>query len=114
MSFITDLESQLITLQQQGAYRQCLSENRPFDIDLTHNDYLNLSTDASVLNASQANLELSKMGSTGSRLLSGQHHLFDTCERLCADYLGMDSGLVFNSGLQLTSGVIPTLTEPQN
>jgi 8-amino-7-oxononanoate synthase len=66
-------------------------------IDFYSNDYLGLSKQTHLLNHSIA-------GSTGSRLISGNSVEAERCETFLADYFGVESSLVFNSGYDANLG----------
>lgn len=66
-------------------------------IDFYSNDYLGLSKQTHLLNHSIA-------GSTGSRLISGNSVEAERCETFLAEYFGVESSLVFNSGYDANLG----------
>lgn len=110
MSLLADLQQQLQTLKSQIAYRT-LSSHKGIStsLDFTSNDYLRLSKHPLLIKKASSMLHKYGMGSTGSRLLSGHHFLFEHLEQLTASFVNKESSLVFNSGFQLNSGVIPAL-----
>ncbi|MGM0525419.1 MAG: aminotransferase class I/II-fold pyridoxal phosphate-dependent enzyme [Pseudomonadota bacterium] len=76
------------------------------------NDYLSLSQHRRLIKAAKDALEQWGTGSSGSPLLSGytaQHRLL---EEELADWLQVDSALLFSSGFAANHGVITTLIEP--
>ena len=50
-------------------------------------------------------------GSTGSRLISGNHPLFEAAERSISDFHGAEAALLFNSGYDANVGLLPALLE---
>lgn len=76
-------------------------------VDFASNDYLGLSD--VILNT-----DTPSFGSTGSRLLAGDHALFHDLEHLIATDLGTESALFFNSGYQANLGIISTLFGPED
>ncbi|MFO0494082.1 MAG: aminotransferase class I/II-fold pyridoxal phosphate-dependent enzyme [Flavobacteriia bacterium] len=73
-------------------------------IDFYSNDYLGLSKQ---LNA----LPHSIKGSTGSRLISGNSIEAEQCETFLADYFGVESTLVFNSGYDANLGFFSSVPQ---
>lgn len=96
-------------LLDRTAYKQGKTTISNQDLwDFSANDYLGLSHDKTLLeNLAQQIKELG-MGSTGSRLLSGQNEVAVQLESNIAKWLGKESALLFNSGYQCNVGVIPT------
>lgn len=80
--------------------------------DFSANDYLGLSSNNELLEAVKS--VMSSMGSTGSRLLSGQNESVNQLENELADWLGKEAVLVFNSGYQCNVGVIPTFFDQRD
>ncbi|MEK9657718.1 MAG: 8-amino-7-oxononanoate synthase [bacterium] len=81
-------------------------------IDLSRNDYLHLSQHPDLIDAARNMLEQSGMGSTGSRLLSGDYTQFHDLERDVAAFCRHESALLFNSGYQCNLSLISTLFGP--
>ena len=77
--------------------------------DFSANDYLGLASDKDLLHELRDNIDHLGMGSTGSRLLSGQNKYISQLESSIASWLGKETSLVFNSGYQCNVGVIPTI-----
>jgi 8-amino-7-oxononanoate synthase len=73
-------------------------------IDFTSNDYLGLSRDISFQKATIAKWQewshflITKVGSTGSRLLTGNHLFFEETEEKIARFHGFAAGTLFNCG----------------
>lgn len=76
---------------------------------LSSNDYLGLSAHPDLIFQAQSSLKSYGFGSTGARLLSGDYQLTHTLEKQISTALSKQACLLFNSGFQLNSGVLPTL-----
>jgi len=81
------------------------------NIDFSTNDYLDLSRNQNILNASNESGKIYGVGSTGSRLLSGNYSLFDIFEKKIARSHNTEAALIFNSGFQCNLSVIACLTD---
>lgn len=82
-------------------------------IDFSTNDYLNLSTDKEALQSGyQAGLKYG-VGSTGSRLLSGDSELYNQFESQISKDKNTEAALLFNSGYQANLGVLGALCDPK-
>ena len=79
-------------------------------ISFTDNDYLGLSTDPRVIEAASAATMRYGTGSGASRLVTGNHALFEAFEEDLADFKGCEAALVFGSGFLANAGTIPALT----
>ena len=83
-------------------------------IDFSSNDYLGFSRSSSLYE--QTNEYLSKHniklnGSTGSRLLSGNHTLFEQVENLLTQFHQTESALIFNSGYDANLGLLSSVPQ---
>ncbi len=76
------------------------------------NDYLNLAHDPRVIEAAKAALDLSGTGSGASRLVTGNHSLFQKLEKRLAGLKQTDDCVIFGSGYLANLGIIPTLMRP--
>lgn len=91
-------EKALTALDRRGR-RRSLGPAR--GIDFTSNDYLALSTDASMRAALIASLQSgTPIGAGGSRLLRGNHPLHEALEARAASFFGAESALFLGSGYQ--------------
>ncbi len=81
-------------------------------ISFSCNDYLGLSHDPRVIQAAHQALEDYGTGAGASRLVTGNHPLYDSLERLIAQVKGTERALVFGSGFLANLGVIPSLVGP--
>jgi len=76
-------------------------------IDFSSNDYLGLASSAKVYNGAHQILEqnnLLRNGATGSRLLSGNHKIYDLTENFLAEFHKTEAALIFNSGYDANIG----------
>lgn len=78
-------------------------------LNLSSNDYLGLANHANLRSAAVAAIERYGCGSGASRLISGNLTLHEELETKIAQLKGTETALVFNSGFQANTGVIPTL-----
>jgi 8-amino-7-oxononanoate synthase len=76
-------------------------------IDFASNDYLGLSR-SSVLwkNIWEENKKLKRLGSTGSRLLTGNSTYVETLEKRIAAFHGYEAGLIFGCGYMANIGLL--------
>lgn len=76
-------------------------------IDFSSNDYLGLSRSKTIFEASHQYLKEKnsiKNGATGSRLISGNHSLYEEVERFLCEFHRSESALIFNSGYDANVG----------
>lgn len=73
-------------------------------VDFYSNDYLGLSEIVS-------EIEVSKMGSTGSRLISGNSPEAEECESFLSDFFNAEAALVFNSGYDANLGIFSSVPQ---
>jgi 8-amino-7-oxononanoate synthase len=95
----------------QGRYRQLsILEAK---IDFRSNDYLGLSQSAWIRNELNkfSNLDL---GSTGSRLLSGNSTTHLKAEQFLAKHYQSEAALIFNSGFDANVGLFSTVIRPRD
>ena len=103
-----DIDTYLERYRDQGLLRSL--KNEKYDkkryLNFSSNDYLALSSDVEALNYGfQAALHYGT-GSTGSRLLSGNHDIFYEFEKTIAKNKQTESALIFNSGYIANLSVI--------
>lgn len=95
-------------LIQKGLFRT-LPQKKTGLIDFSTNDYLDLSNNPEVVNAAINAAKKFGIGSTGSRLLSGNIELFEEFENQIANDIGTESAIIFCSGFQANFSVLSTL-----
>jgi 8-amino-7-oxononanoate synthase len=104
------MERELSSLRMQSQYRTL---HVPSGIDLSSNDYLGLATDPRFKRAVIEAVErCSTVGSTGSRLLSGNSREWEDLERVFADFAGTEAALYFSSGYAANIGLLTSLLKP--
>lgn len=99
------------TLQSKGKYRQLPKAILGNFIDFSTNDYLGLSQSEVLLDAAKLSGAQFGVGSTGSRLLSGNKKIFEDLEKRIAQDKGTESALIFNSGFQANITVLASLLD---
>ncbi|MBI1954739.1 MAG: aminotransferase class I/II-fold pyridoxal phosphate-dependent enzyme [Proteobacteria bacterium] len=99
-----------IKLQEIGKYRS-LSDTPSKIIDFSTNDYLGLSQRKELVEAASLAGSQYGVGSTGSRLLSGNKQIFNTLEKRIAQDKRTESALIFNSGFQANISVLASLLD---
>lgn len=82
------------------------------EIDLASNDYLGLSRHPQVIEAGVEALRIWGVGSTGSRLVTGNTELHEELEQELATFMGAESALVFSSGYTANLGAVVALSGP--
>ncbi len=101
------------TVLKNGALRTL--KNREGLIDLASNDYLGLSRDPAFQRAAMArwekwSLEIpQKTGSTGSRLLTGNHRYFEETEEKIAKFHGFPAATLFNCGYMANLAILSSV-----
>lgn len=82
-------------------------------VDFFSNDYLGLARSEEIHQRTLSLLEDKKLinGSTGSRLLSGNHDLFQSAEKLIAKFHNSESALIFNSGFDANIGLFSSVPQ---
>ena len=76
-------------------------------IDFSSNDYLGLASSENIYNKAHEILKENELlinGATGSRLLSGNHILYDLTENYLAEFHKTEAALIFNSGYDANIG----------
>ena len=84
-------------------------------VNLSSNDYLGLATDPRLLEAvTSALVAGSAVGSTGSRLLSGNAEIWEELESEVAQFMGSEAALYFNSGYAANVGLLSAVIRPSD
>ena len=101
----TTLKAKLDTRIQNNALRQLPEYNNL--IDFASNDYLGFSKSEAIFNETHQYLVANSYlqnGATGSRLLSGNHKVYQEAESFIAQFHQSESALIFNSGYDANVG----------
>lgn len=99
------LKSKLFERKVNNALRQLGIQNNL--VDFSSNDYLGFSRSKNLFDSTHNYLlehNISQNGATGSRLLSGNHQLYNTVETMLCEFHNSESALVFNSGYDANVG----------
>jgi len=103
--FPKKLQDKLNNRISEQAFRQLGQPHK--GIDFSSNDYLGFSKSATIFEQAQHYLTKNQYlqnGATGSRLLSGNHPLFQALENQLHQFHGSETALVFNSGYDANLG----------
>ncbi|KVV13368.1 pyridoxal phosphate-dependent aminotransferase family protein [Flavobacterium sp. TAB 87] len=115
MKLPENLSQKLMQREQTNALRQLPQPNAL--IDFSSNDYIGFSKNATIFNkAHQFLIENNciQNGATGSRLISGNHYLYEIAEVEIAKFHESEAALLFNSGYDANVGffsVVPQRTD---
>ncbi len=105
MKLPKSLQQKLETRKANNALRKLPVANNL--VDFSSNDYLGFSKNEQIFNLTHQLLvdrKLMKNGATGSRLLSGNHILYQETEALISKFHQTESALIFNSGYNANVG----------
>lgn len=107
--FYQNLASELEKRKQEGSLRKLTLPNN--SIDFYSNDYLGLAQNQELIEKinEKNKTENHKLGSTGSRLISGNSAYFEEVENDLAQIFESESTLIFNSGYMANVGVFSCL-----
>ena len=108
-----NLQSKLQNRKENHLYRS-LGKTQAKEINFYSNDYLSFSKNSSISLKAEKILQqfhISQHGSTGSRLISGNHKLFQGTEEVMAHYHKEESALLFNSGYDANVGVLSSVPQ---
>ncbi|WP_265017734.1 aminotransferase class I/II-fold pyridoxal phosphate-dependent enzyme [Wolbachia endosymbiont (group A) of Andrena dorsata] len=98
-------------LKSKRKYRQLPKAILESFINFSTNDYLGLSQSEVLFDAAKLSGVQLGVGSTGSRLLSGNKKIFEDLEKRIAQDKGTESALIFNSGFQANITVLASLLD---
>ena len=112
-------DEKLAALEQQNLKRTLAETERVGPIEVIRNgkrlvsfscnDYLNLSQHPDIKKAAIEATERLGVGSGASRLVTGNHPLFEELEQKLANLKGAEAACVFGSGYLANTGIIPAL-----
>jgi 8-amino-7-oxononanoate synthase len=113
------LQTELESLHENGLYRslRCVAGDQGptliLDgrevINFSSNNYLGLANHKALRDAAKQAIDRYGCGSGASRLISGNMNLHEELEAKIAELKGTEAALVFNSGFQANTGIIPVL-----
>jgi len=101
---------QLLNNRKQTHLLRSLKTNYP-TIDFSSNDYLGFSTQGLLHNEIEKLQASTKIGSTGSRLISGNSTLFTEIENEIAQFHQSESALLYNSGYDANLGLLSSVPQ---
>lgn len=114
------MEEALERRRQEGTHRQL---SRPEElVDLTSNDYLGFARSVELIDAVQKDYQTLTaeggigpvIGSTGSRLLTGNSAFYEALEKQIAEFHWAEAGLLFNSGYLANLGLLSTIAAEED
>lgn len=104
----TQLEQRLLKREKLGNLRG-LTTTHP-SIDFSSNDTLGLARSLELAQAWEKKLlPYNRLGSTGSRLLTGNSSYAEALENRIAHFHGFDAGVIFNCGYMANLGLLSTI-----
>jgi len=112
MKFPKNLTAKLETRKQNNALRQLPSISSA--IDFASNDYLGFANSKTIFDKTHQFLidnNYCQNGATGSRLLSGNHPLYELAENFLAQFHQEDAALIFNSGYDANVGFLSSVPQ---
>ena len=112
MKFPKNLAAKLEIRKQNNAFRKLSFPNDL--IDFASNDYIGFSRNKAIFEETHQYLIENKIiqnGATGSRLLSGNHKVYQEAENYIAQFHQSDSALIFNSGYDVNVGFFSSVPQ---
>ncbi|MDC8002690.1 8-amino-7-oxononanoate synthase [Aureisphaera galaxeae] len=106
------LQQKLSERNENGSLRQLGVPNDR--IDFSSNDYLGFANSEVLFDRAEHILvshNLKQNGATGSRLLSGNHELYEIAEKTIAQFHEVASALIFNSGYDANVGIFSSIPQ---
>ena len=111
-STLERLSAELRELRERSQFR---SLSLPLGIDFNSNDYLGLSEDSRLREAVAEGLAAgARLGSGGSRLLSGNARAWEELEEEFAGFTGAEAGLFFTSGYAANIGLLSSVIRKED
>ncbi len=89
-------------------------QNGKILINFSSNDYLGLSKHPAIIKASQDYINKYGTGATASRLVTGNYDIHQQLEEKLAKLCGQEAALLFNTGFQANSTIIPALVDKKS
>ena len=112
MKFPKNLSAKLEIRKQNNAFRKLSFPNDL--IDFASNDYIGFSKNKAIFEETHHYLvdnNSIQNGATGSRLLSGNHKVYQDAENYIAQFHQTDSALIFNSGYDANVGFFSSVPQ---
>jgi len=112
MKFPKNLTTKLETRKQNNALRKLSLPNNL--IDFASNDYIGFSKNKAIFDETHQYLidtNCIQNGATGSRLLSGNHKVYQEAENYMATFHQSESALIFNSGYDANVGFFSSVPQ---
>jgi 8-amino-7-oxononanoate synthase len=112
MKFPKSLSLKLQQREQNNALRKLPMENHI--IDFASNDYLGFAHSEAIFNTTHQYLidnNIKTNGATGSRLISGNHNLYQITEDYIANFHQSQTALIFNSGYDANVGFFSSVPQ---
>jgi 8-amino-7-oxononanoate synthase len=112
MKFPKNLSDKLEARKQNNALRQLPATSSA--IDFASNDYLGFAKSKTIFDKTHQFLidnNYCENGATGSRLLSGNHPLYELAENYLAQFHQSDTALIFNSGYDANVGFFSSIPQ---
>lgn len=112
MNFPEKLSKKLAQRKDNKSLRKLGSTSN--SIDFSSNDYLGFSKSETIFNQTHQFLidnNIKANGATGSRLLSGNHFLYQKTETFLATFHNAESALIFNSGYDANLGFFASVPQ---
>lgn len=112
MQFPKKLAEKLETRAQNNALRKLPLPN--VLIDFSSNDYIGFSKNKSIFEQTHQYLidnDCIQNGATGSRLLTGNHRVYQEAEKFIAQFHQTESALIFNSGYDANVGFFSSVPQ---
>ncbi|MCD8400289.1 pyridoxal phosphate-dependent aminotransferase family protein [Tenacibaculum finnmarkense] len=115
MQFPKKLSAKLLVRTKNQALRTLDQvNNTPILIDFSSNDYLGFAKSEVIFNKTHQFLvdnNILQNGATGSRLLSGNHPLYNSIEKELAEFHHHQEALIFNSGYDANIGFFSSVPQ---
>jgi 8-amino-7-oxononanoate synthase len=112
MKFPKNLATKLEIRKQNKALRKLAAPN--YLIDFSSNDYIGFSKSKAIFEETHQYLidkDYIQNGATGSRLISGNHNIYQEAEDYIAKFHQAESALIFNSGYDANVGFFSSVPQ---
>jgi 8-amino-7-oxononanoate synthase len=112
MKFPENLATKLEIRKQNNALRKLVASNDL--IDFSSNDYIGFSKNKSIFEETHQYLidkDCIQNGATGSRLIAGNHKVYQEAETFIANFHQSESALIFNSGYDANVGFFSSVPQ---